>query len=108
MSQPRQILRRIQRQQRQKAAAPHSLAGFPPHPSPPATASEPNAPRTPAPAPIPTAPVPPPQPMPQPVAQTASVSQTAPVPRPGGGHALYSELMRSHDRMGTRHLDRRG
>ncbi len=102
MSQPRQILRRIQRQQRQKADAPRSLAGFPPHPSPPATASEPNAPRTPAPAPIPAAPIPPPQPMPQPVAQTA------PVPRPGGGHALYSELMRSHDRMGTRHVKRPG
>ncbi len=27
-----------------------------------------------------------------------------PVSRPAGGHALYSQLMRSHDRMGTRHL----
>lgn len=28
----------------------------------------------------------------------------AAAPRPAGGHGLYSQLMRSHDRMGTRHL----
>lgn len=28
----------------------------------------------------------------------------AAAPKPAGSHALYRELMRSHDRMGTRHL----
>jgi len=31
-----------------------------------------------------------------------------PVPQNMGSHAIYSGLMRSHDRMGTRHLDSRG
>jgi len=31
-----------------------------------------------------------------------------PVPRNIGGHAIYRELMRSHDRMATRHIDPRG
>lgn len=26
------------------------------------------------------------------------------VPQPIGGHSIYRELMRSHDRMGTRHI----
>ena len=49
------------------------------------------------PTPAPTAAAPPPEPdPPAPPAQ-------APAPHPGH-HALYSALMRSHDRMGTRHL----
>ena len=96
MSNPREILRQIR--QRQVTDQPTA-----------------NALRTPAPTPISPAPV-------QPVArrQTASPIQpvsAAPVqpvapaqrqppaqPVPRAGHALYSELMRSHDRMGTRHL----
>lgn len=30
------------------------------------------------------------------------------VPRDIGGHAIYRDLMRSHDRMGTRHIQPRG
>ena len=100
MSHPREILNRIER--RRRHAQPLS-----------------NAPRTPAPAPVapvvPTPPAPPAQPTspvastPQgtstsPVAPTPPVAPVQPVPRPVGGHALYSELMRSHDRMGTRHV----
>lgn len=107
MTQPREILRRIQRRQARRDA----LRGL-------------DAPRTPAPASpsIPTphpAPVPPPvpsphqaafsqsvpSPQPAPISPPAPPVQPAPSPsRPTPGHALYSELMRSHDRMGTRHL----
>ena len=93
MSNPREILRQIR--QRQGAGLPRA-----------------DTPRTPAPAPIaapappqPAAPVSAQQQSARPGSQTASVAQTAPVTR-NGGHALYSELMRSHDRMGTRHLKR--
>lgn len=81
MNDPREILNRIERRRRH-------LPG-------------PVAPRTPAPAPAAPAP------------QNAQIPQNPPnpqgapaqpVPRPVGGHALYSELMRSHDRMGTRHI----
>ena len=88
MSHPREILNLIER--RRRHAQPLS-----------------NAPRTPAPAPVapvvPTPPAPPAQPT-SPVAPTPPVAPVQPVPRPVGGHALYSELMRSHDRMGTRHI----
>ena len=60
-----------------------------------------------------TQPVPqPPSPAPAPTAPTAVTAPTEPVrpaPQPAaGGHALYRQLMRSHDRMGTRHLPRNG
>lgn len=58
--------------------------------------------RIPAPAPAgQAAPVAPPK-TPEPHARPDA--PRVPVPRPAGGHALYSQLMRSHDRMGTRHL----
>lgn len=46
-----------------------------------------------------------PQPMFGPPAQPAAPTDPAPaLRRPPGSHALYSQIMRSHDRMGTRHL----
>lgn len=93
MNDPREILMRIERRRRH-------LPG-------------PGAPRTPAPAPVAPAPQAVPVPQNPTVPQNPANSQNPPapqaapaqpVPRPVGGHALYSELMRSHDRMGTRHL----
>ena len=67
---------------------------------PPAAPQPAPVPLTPAPvAPAPTMLTPTPEPAPN--ARTRRV-----VPQPVGGHAIYRELMRSHDRMGTRHLDR--
>lgn len=56
----------------------------------------------PAPAPIPAADRPAPAPAPSPV--TPPAPAPAPTPAPTRGHALYTQLMRSHDRMGTRHV----
>ena len=67
------------------------------------------APRVPVPAPIdpaPRIPTPTPDAGPAPDAPAAPVPRPAaptPCPVPARGHALYSQLMRSHDRMGTRH-----
>ena len=36
--------------------------------------------------------------------QAAPQTERIIAPQPVGGHALYRELMRSHDRMGTRHI----
>lgn len=45
----------------------------------------------------------------QEVGEDASAAGTRrPVPQNIGGHAIYRELMRSHDRMGTRHIGPRG
>ena len=43
---------------------------------------------------------------PAPVVPAEAPSHASPgiPPRPARGHALYSQIMRSHDRMGTRHL----
>ena len=83
MNDPREIMKRIERRRRH-------LPGS-------------DAPRTPAPTPVAPAPVPQnPTAPPSPAIPQNPPAQ--PVPRPVGGHALYSELMRSHDRMGTRHL----
>ena len=78
MSHPAQLLKRA-RQRR----------------TPPANADMP----APAPAPVASAP-------PEPAAQTTPSPAPA-VPsavRRGGSHALYSEVMKRHDRAGTRHL----
>ena len=60
----------------------------------------------PAPAAIPTAAAPSPAVPPTPAALAEAPAQSPPglPPRPARGHALYSQVMRSHDRMGTRHL----
>ena len=83
MSHPREILNRVRRQRIRR-----DMTGAPVVPAP-------TAPASPTQSAAPVAPV-------APVAPAPRVSQ--PVPRPVGGHALYSEVMRSHDRMGTRHL----
>lgn len=68
-----------------------------------------DAPCAPVPAPVvptPRAPAPVPEAGPAPDAPAAPVprpSAPTPCPAPARGHALYSQLMRSHDRMGTRH-----
>ncbi len=81
MEHPGQLFNRIQRM---KAHAAPTQPG--------------NLPRQVAPAPIPpSAPVPPAPPAVDPA------PTPAPAP-PRTGHALYSQIMRSHDRMGTRHL----
>lgn len=120
MSHPREILSRIQRRQARRDAL-HTL-GAPRVPAPaPAVGLSPAAPLIPnhASTPSPSAPVSPPTPVPStPIPNPSSAPSTVipnPVPtptqapvqpsaRPVAGHALYSELMRSHDRMGTRHL----
>lgn len=67
-----------------------------------------------------------PQPAPMPVGQhpkqavtpgaVESIQESKPAPQPVeyriapqpiGGHGIYRELMRSHDRMGTRHIPRK-
>ena len=62
-----------------------------------------------APAPIPAAPrhAPtenPSQPPTPPMPSDANPPEPPAPARPVRGHALYSQVMRSHDRMGTRHL----
>ena len=58
----------------------------------------PATPIVPVPAPLPAqSPIPGPEP-------ALSTPSRRVVPQPIGGHAIYRELMRSHDRMGTRHL----
>ncbi len=107
MSHPREILNRIER--RRRHAQPLSNAPRTPAPIAPAAPVAPIAPAAPVAPAVPVPPLTPVQPT-SPVQPAAQVSQTPqaapvqPVPRPVGGHALYSELMRSHDRMGTRHI----
>ena len=87
MSEPRELLNRAHRR---KIRATPALRGA--------------TPVAPAPAPMSATPTPVPSPMPasRPAPGPAPARQVA--PRPAGGHALYSQVMRSHDRMGTRHL----
>lgn len=101
MSNPREVMQKIRR--RQQAGQPTANAPRTPAPMP-ASPVQPVAPiprvspapvQSTSPAPAPVAPV---QPNPP------SADQPAARPIPHSGHALYSELMRSHDRMGTRHL----
>lgn len=77
MDQPSQIIRRIRRRQARSSCS-----------------RQPCAPRVPAPSPA------------QPPAREPVKPSPAPeeTPRGARGHALYSQLMRNHDRMGTRHL----
>jgi hypothetical protein len=57
------------------------------------------------PAPVQPASVPSQPPAPSiPVAPATATTESAAPTRPPRGHALYSQVMRSHDRMGTRHL----
>ena len=132
MNNPREIMARIRRNRRQESPASHTAATIPaPAPMTPLSALTtveparsaptpaafvPPVSTTPAPTAFPAQPPATPSrtavPVPSPTAEAPAVSgRAAPdgdrprlVSRPVGGHALYSELMRSHDRMGTRHL----
>ena len=85
MDHPSQIFSRIRRRKARPDLPRQGRAGVAPAPTPLLA-----APATPAPEAPPT---------PEPAAPTPRTA-----PRPAGGHALYSQIMRSHDRMGTRHL----
>lgn len=102
MDQPSQLFNRVRRrkarpalrQNGRDAVAPAPIQPSAPSMKPTADASRPTAA---------------PQPMFGPPAQPAAPAErpAAPTPalrRPPGSHALYSQIMRSHDRMGTRHL----
>ena len=86
MNHPSQLLRQIHRQQARDRAPRQGVAPLTPAPAPVAPAPMAKAPENPS---------------PQAPAQSAS---PAPAPHRPRGHALYSQVMRSHDRMGTRHL----
>ena len=113
MDHPSQIFDRIRRlraradlpRQGRDAATPRvapAPAQFPAAAAPPANPRPGAIPRAdgPAPAAIPTAAAP------SPAAPAEAPAQSPPgiPPRLARGHALYSQVMRSHDRMGTRHL----
>lgn len=80
MDHPSQLLRRVR--QRRTRPAPQANDGAPPAPAPV--------------APAPAQPGASPEPMIEPAVPRAV--------RRAGSHALYSEVMKRHDRMGTRHL----
>lgn len=111
MSHPRELLKRARTQQARRTPPEPTRV---PAPAPVAQVA-PTAPTAPVASVAPVAPVAPvtsvtpiaPQPsaIPANPPRPAPAVQPAPVPRPAG-HALYSELMRSHDRMGTQHLKR--
>jgi len=92
---PSQIFDRIRRQKARPALARRDWSAPAPAPAPIPAADRPAPPTAPAPATMPSQP-PAPSPAPSPA--------TPPAPAPTRGHALYTQLMRSHDRMGTRHV----
>ena len=85
MNHPSQLFDRIRRQQAHRPSSPRDSRAPAPAPAQPTAA--PAAPRDLSTPPHPDAPTPP-----------------APATRRPTGHGLYSQVMRSHDRMGTRHL----
>ena len=88
---PNQLFNRVRRRKARPALRQNGRDGVAPAPIPPA-----------APPMKPAADAAPPA---QPAAPTECPASPAPAPRrPPGSHALYSQIMRSHDRMGTRHL----
>ena len=99
MDRPSQLFDRIRRQKARPGAAQHFPEARIPAPVAPV------APQAPAPAPqaSPAAADSPAQPAPTPQEPAAARPTTA---RPAGSHTLYSQVMRRHDRVGTRHLDK--
>jgi len=91
---PSQLFNRIRRQKARPALLRQGQAGVAPTPIQTAAQSPASVP------PQPPASTPDP---PQSAARDLPASPAAPA-RPARGHALYSQVMRSHDRMGTRHL----
>ena len=96
MDRPSQLFDRIRRQKARPGAAQHF---------PEARIPAPVAPQVPAPAHqvSPAAADSAAQPTPTPREPATARPTTA---RPAGSHTLYSQVMRRHDRMGTRHLDK--
>ena len=86
MNHPSQLLRRIHRQQARDLAPRRDAVAPMPAPAPIAPAPAAKAPEVPSPQ------------------APAQGTTPAPALRRQKGHALYSQVMRSHDRMGTRHL----
>lgn len=109
MNNPSQLLNRA-RLQKSRDLPPRRSANVPvPAPLPP---SAPPSAAVPA-APACQCDAVPPAPSFVPAAPASPAPDASPAPRPSGdaasprrpqGHALYSQIMRSHDRMGTRHL----
>ena len=97
----------LPRQGRNVAPSPVAPAPFPATAAPPANLQADAIPRAddsvPSAVPTPSTQAPA---APAHVAPAEAPSQASPgiPPRPARGHALYSQIMRSHDRMGTRHL----
>lgn len=97
MDHPSQLFNRVRRHKARPALGQNGRDGVAPAPiRPAAPLMQPTA-EAPRPATVPPA---------QPAAPAENpAASPAPTPRrPPGSHALYSQIMRSHDRMGTRHL----
>ena len=92
MSNPRELMNRIQRRGGNLPPACRQVRVPAPVPVGQTTSAPPQS------APTPQAMQPDPVPAPQPAPARPTTA------RPAGSHALYSAVMRSHDRMGTRHL----
>ena len=120
MDHPSQIFNRIRRQ-KARPPLPRQGRDIPlPSPAPvgapfpaqsPAPVGMPFPAQSPAPAEMPfpaqspSVPAQAPAPTPTPAPTPASAPTHPPAPaKPARGHALYSQVMRSHDRMGTRHV----
>jgi len=97
MDHPSQLLSRARRQRAR--GTPFDGGRAPVTPAPQTSQATQVPPVAPAPAPQATQAAPAPQA--SPASQPTQAPQARPAPR---GHALYSQVMRSHDRMGTRHL----
>ena len=96
MDHPSQIFSRIRRQ-KARPPLPRQGRDIPlPSPAPAEMPFPAQPPSVPAQAPAPT-------PAPTPTPASAPTQPPAPA-KPARGHALYSQVMRSHDRMGTRHV----
>ena len=97
MKSPREIMKRAAMQQR---IAPERPAERMPAPAPIKMQSQPAAMRPPE--------APPCAPAPEVPCEDGTKREFRPVAQNLGGHAIYRELMRSHDRMGTRHVGPKG
>ena len=108
MDHPSQIFNRIRRQ-KARPPLPRQGRDIPlPSPAPvgaPFPAQSPAPVGMPFPAQSPSVPAQAPAPTPAPTPTPASAPTQPPAPaKPARGHALYSQVMRNHDRMGTRHV----
>ncbi len=82
MNHPSHLFDRIRRQQARRPSSPREFR--PPVPAPTAPMNAPGEPED--------------------ITEPRRIDAPPPAPRRPAGHGLYSQVMRSHDRMGTRHL----